>query len=85
MASHERELIELAADRPFGTQLFILDPVRFLREEGWPVSQSLAAELARRRRTHPEPGRYERIAAGKDPVCRVDLALRKLAIPERME
>jgi hypothetical protein len=84
IASHEPALLELVAADRFGAQLFLCDPVRFLRERGWPVNQALAGDLARWRKSEPERGRYERIAQGKDPLCSVDLSLRRLAIPKEL-
>jgi hypothetical protein len=84
MASHEPALLELVAADRFGAQLFLCDPVRFLRERGWPVNEALAADLQRRRRSEPDRGRYERIAQGKDSLCRVDLNVRRLAIPKEL-
>jgi hypothetical protein len=84
MSNHEPALLELVAADRFGAQLFLCDPVRFLRERGWPVNHELAADLEGRRKSEVERGRYERIAQGKDPVCSVDLNVRRLAIPKEL-
>ncbi|PZR92101.1 MAG: hypothetical protein DLM67_15390 [Candidatus Nephthysia bennettiae] len=77
-------VLELVAADRFGAQLFLCDPIRFLRERGWPVNQALAADVEGRRKSVPERGRYERIAQGKDPLCSVDLNVRRLAIPKEL-
>jgi hypothetical protein len=81
----ETSVLELVSSRRFGPQLFLVDPVRFLREAGWSVAETLESELAEKRAESPEPGRYERVEEGVDPLCEIDVKFTRLGVPEDFE
>jgi hypothetical protein len=75
---HER-VLELTQAAPFGAQLMLADPVRFLRESGLEVDDRFVRELDEAHSKWREGAkRYDEIKSGKAPECRLEVRLRSL-------
>jgi hypothetical protein len=86
LRANEPAILSAIARAPWGPQRFLADPTRFLREEDFAVSDTLAESL---RRAHVAPptlpaAAYEEIRAGRHPWCRSTVAITNLAIPEKV-
>jgi hypothetical protein len=64
---------------PFGAQLMVADPIRFLRDCGVDVDEGVVRELDEANPKWREAAKgYDDIKSGKAPECRYDVRLRRL-------
>lgn len=90
LQSHEVPILKTIEATRHGAELFLADPVRFLREHGFPLTPEAEAEL---RRTLPavektpialyDGIREGRASLGSTETLRARYHIRSLAIPHR--
>jgi hypothetical protein len=78
----EPSVLAKVGEHRFGAQLFLVNPVRFLRESGFGVGEKFAAQLLALPGVRANPVRaYDEIAAGRHPLCQQSLAISSLGLP----
>lgn len=62
----EADILEIIAREPRGGEMFLVDPLRFLREHGFAASAALEAELKKHLRVERLPSHlYDEVKAGR--------------------
>jgi hypothetical protein len=78
----EELVLAAVREHPFGAQLFIVDPARFLREAGFGVAELFAAQLRAMPGIRVNPvNTYDDVRAGRHPLCRQSIAISTLGLP----
>ena len=85
LAAKETSILATVDAVPHGSLLFITDPVRFLREQGYEVAETLREQLPERARGSAQTtAEYEQILAGTAEACQYDVRIRSLGIPKEV-
>lgn len=82
LRAHEASILAAVSKARFGAQLFLVDPVRFLRESGCVVGEVFARELDALPAVQVAPaGTYDAIVAGDHPSCQQAIRISGLGLP----
>jgi hypothetical protein len=85
LSTAEPEVLAAVRAHRFGAQLFLVDPVKFLRESGFSVGESFATQLKALPGVRVNPATaYAEILAGRHPLCRQSIAISALGLPRHL-
>lgn len=78
----EETVLAAVREHKYGAQLFLVDPPRFLKEAGFSVGESFAADLRALPGVRVNPvGAYDLIAKGRHPMCQMSIKITRLGLP----
>jgi hypothetical protein len=85
LSAAEPEVLAAVRAHRFGAQLFLVDPVKFLRESGFSVGEPFATQLKALPGVRLNPASaYAEILAGRHPLCRQSIVISALGLPRHL-
>jgi hypothetical protein len=78
----ENSVLAAVRAHRFGAQLFLVNPLKFLRESGFIVGEYFATQLQDLPGVRLNPaGAYDAIAADRHPICKQSITITTLGLP----